>query len=96
MSDAQLSQEVFRDAKNEASDEGESDSSDSGNDVDTYGANFYKRKTEYADKDKTKKHAEEGNMKLFYHFTAQYPPQMITELKSKDEFEDLKMKQNII
>ena len=92
LSDAQLGQEVFSDAKKEVPDESESDSSDSNDNVDTYDTNFYKWKTEYAGKNKTKRHVEEGNMKFFYHFTAQCLPQMITELKSTDEFKDLEMK----
>ena len=61
-----LVQEVLSDAKNEASDKGESDSNDSDNDVDTYDTNFYEWKTEYAKKNKKKRQFKEENMKLLH------------------------------
>ena len=89
---------MLSDAKNEASDENESksDSSDSDDDMDTYNADFYKQKSEYADKNKTKRRVKDGNMKLFYLFTTQCSLQMITELKSTEKIEDLEMKQDCI
>ena len=55
---------------------------------DTYKADLYEWGNNFTEKSKQKKHIREGNMKLFYLFMNQCPPQMITELKSTDEFED--------
>ena len=64
------------DATNEASGESESeiDSSDSDDYVDTYGANFYEWKKNFAEKSRTKWHVKEGNKKMLYPFTSQCSP----------------------
>ena len=78
-------------ALSEAKDEEDEkeDESDSGDDVNDYDANFYERKLDYAENKKTKKHIEDGNMKLFYLFRAQCSPHFFAEIKSSNKFEDL-------
>ena len=57
--------------------------------MDDYAVNFFVWKIDYADNKKTKKHIKDGNMKLSYLSTAQCSPELFTEIKSLDEFEDL-------